>query len=100
MHCLTVTYPTPDDPDHFRTYYSGHHIPLARTLPGLLSCQYGFPESMGRGETPFCIFQAFFRDAAAMQAALGSDVGAEVAADVPNYSPGGASLCHYEVAGS
>jgi hypothetical protein len=32
-----------------------------------------------------------------MMAALGSPIGAQVAADVPNYSPNGALLMHYAV---
>jgi uncharacterized protein (TIGR02118 family) len=97
MHCLTVLYPTPDDPVAFRDYYVATHVPLARTLPGLLSCTYAFPERMGGSDAPFCLFQAFFADAAAMGAALQSEIGGRVAADVPNYSPKGASLCHFEM---
>jgi hypothetical protein len=43
------------------------------------------------------VFEADFADEAAMFAALGSPIGAKVAADVPNYSPGGASLMHYDL---
>lgn len=101
MHCLTVTYPAPDDPAQFRDYYVKTHVPLAKTLPGLISCSYGFPEPLGPGPqpAPFCIFQALFADGAAMGAALQSDIGARVAADVANYSPKGASLHHYPVEG-
>ena len=38
MHCLTVIYPRPDDPEHFKKYYKETHIPLAKQLPGLKSC--------------------------------------------------------------
>lgn len=97
MHCLTVTYPAPEDPAAFRAYYLQKHIPLAMTLPGLVSASYGFPEALGPSEAPFCIFQAYFADAAAMGAALSSEIGGKVAADVPNYSPRGAHLSHYAV---
>lgn len=97
MHCLTVTYPAPDDPEAFKDYYVNRHVPLARTLPGLLSCSFAFPEQLGPAEAPFCLFQAFFADGAAMGAALQSEIGAQVAADVPHYSPKGAALCHYDV---
>lgn len=97
MHCLTVTYQTPDDPQAFRAYYVDHHLPLAKTLPGLIKATYAFPEAMGPGDAPFCIFQAYFDDAAAMGAALGSDIGAKVAADVSNYAPKGAILCNFPV---
>ena len=100
MHCLTVTYVAPDDPAHFKDYYVKTHIPLARSLPGLLSCSYGFPEPMTPGPALFCIFQAFFADAAAMEAALKSEIGQKVAADVANYSLQRPSLSHYRVEGS
>lgn len=98
MHCLTVIYPTPEDPAAFRDYYVNKHVPLAMTLPGLTSATYGFPEPLGQSDGPFCIFQAMFEDAAAMGAALASPIGARVAADVANYSPRGAQLSHYEIA--
>lgn len=100
MHCLTVLYPTPDDPLAFRAYYVDKHVPLAATLPGLVRHHYAFTQPLGPGEAPFCIFQAFFPDAAAMDAALGSDIGRKVAADVPNYSPKGATLCHFKIKGA
>ncbi|MCA1525322.1 EthD family reductase [Bradyrhizobium yuanmingense] len=100
MHCLTVLYPTPDDPSAFRAYYVDKHVPLAATLPSLVRHHYAFPQRLGPGEAPFCIFQAFFSDAAAMDAALGSEIGRKVAADVPNYSPKGATLCHFKIEGA
>jgi uncharacterized protein (TIGR02118 family) len=96
MHVLTVLYPMPDDPAAFRAYYEGTHVPLARALPGIRSVRFGYPEPLGPGDPPyFCIFEAEFDNAATMQEALKSDIGAKVAADVPNYSPKGASIFHY-----
>lgn len=100
MHCLTVLYPAPADPQAFKAYYEGTHLPLAAGLPGLLRSHHAFPQQMGPGEAPFCIFQAYFADEAAMGTALGSEVGRRVAADVPNYSPRGATLCHFAVDGA
>ena len=97
MHCLTVLYPEPDDREAFRDYYVARHLPLAKTLPGLIRCTYAFPDQMGPVIAPFCIFQAYFPDAQAMGAALASEIGSSVAADVPNYSPKGAVLCHFSV---
>ena len=99
MHCLTVIYEAPEDPARFKDYYVKTHIPLARSLPGLISLSYGFPEPMTPTPAPFCIFQAFFADAAAMDAALKSEIGGRLAADVPNYSLQRPSLSHYHVEG-
>jgi uncharacterized protein (TIGR02118 family) len=98
MHCLTVLYPHPDDPDRFRSYYLNTHMPLAKQLPGLTSCTYAFPTALGPpDDSPFCIFQAMFESGEAMGRALQSEIGRQVAADVPNYSPKGARLFHYAV---
>lgn len=95
MHCLTVTYPEPDDAAAFRAYYEQKHVPLARTLPGLKRCSFAYPEPLGPGPVPFCVFRAWFDDAQSMFAALESEIGQTVAADVPNYSPNGVSLYHH-----
>jgi uncharacterized protein (TIGR02118 family) len=94
MQCLTVIYPRPDDEDAFRSYYEEKHVPLAATLPGLVKMHFAFPESIGPGDV-FCIFQAWFEDGAAMGAAMESEIGRQVAADVPNYSPKGAQVMHF-----
>jgi uncharacterized protein (TIGR02118 family) len=98
MHRLLVTYPAPADTAHFMDYYVARHVPLARSLPGLLGCRWMRPAALGPGEAAhFLIFEADFADEGAMLAALQSPVGAQVAADVPNYSPGGATLMHFAV---
>jgi uncharacterized protein (TIGR02118 family) len=95
MHSLTVIYPGPNDAAPFKACYEGTHVRLAKQLPGLKSCSFAYPEALGPGPAPFCIFQAWFDDAAAMYAALQSETGRMVAADVPNYSPDGAILFHF-----
>jgi uncharacterized protein (TIGR02118 family) len=98
MHRLLVTYPKPADEAAFLDYYVHRHLPLAKTLPGLLNCRHVRPQPLGPGEAPvFVLFEADFADEAAMLKALSSEVGARVAADVPNYSPAGATLMHFEV---
>jgi len=96
MHCLTVIYPQPGDAARFKAYYEQTHVPLAKQLPGLISCSFAYPQPLGPGPVPFCIFQAWFHDAAAMETALRSEIGGRVAADVPNYSPDGATLFHFD----
>lgn len=98
MHRLLVSYPPPADPAHFIDHYVSRHLPLARTLPGLLACRWVRPQPLGPGEgMPFVLFEADFASEAAMLEALGSAVGRELAADVPRYSPAGATLMHFEV---
>lgn len=98
MHRLLVTYPKPADPKAFLDYYTGHHLPLARQLPGLLGSRFMQPQALGPGEPAyFLVFEADFASEGALMAALQSPLGAKVAADVPNYSPAGATLVHYDV---
>ena len=96
MHCLTVIYPRPDDEAHFKKYYKETHIPLAKQLPGLKSSAYAYPAAIGPADkVPFCIFQAWFESPDAMGQAMQSDIGKKVGADVPNYSPKGATIFHF-----
>lgn len=98
MYCLTVLYPVPADPDRFKTYYREKHIPLARRPLGAVAISYGYPTAAdAKGDAPFCVFQALFEEHGAMEAALRSDIGQQVAADVPNYSPKGATVMHFPV---
>lgn len=94
MYKLIVIYPTPDDVEHFKDYYARQHVPMARQLPGLLRCEYSYPQALGGQDTPFCLFEGWFDDRDALFAALGSEQGQALAADVANYSPAGATLLH------
>ena len=100
MHVIQVMYPMPDDPEAFKSYYEQTHVPLAAKLPGLRDYAFGYPQSLGPEPSPwFCIFRGRFDDAAAMMAALGSEQGKLVGADVSNYSPKGAVMVHFEEQG-
>lgn len=100
MHRLLVAYSTPPDPQAFMDYYVTKHLPLASTLPGLLGSRYLQPKALGPGAAEyFLLYEGDFADEAAMLAALTSPIGERVAADVPNYSPNGATLMHYDVPG-
>ena len=79
----------------FKAYYEATHVPLAQQLLGLKSCSFAYPQPLGLTPVPFCVFQAWFENDAAMFTALGSEIGGKVAADVPNYSPDGATLFHF-----
>ncbi|PXY22605.1 EthD family reductase [Prauserella muralis] len=96
MYRLTVLYPPPADPEHFRAYYVGTHLPLAAKLPGLRAMRYSLDVAATEGESPyFAIWEGEFDSAEAMAAAMASDEGRAVAADVPNYATGGAHVVHF-----
>jgi uncharacterized protein (TIGR02118 family) len=99
VHKFVVLYNQPEDPEHFRSYYESTHIPLAAGLPGLKAWRYSFDvSSPGQSDPPyFCIFEGEFESAEAMGAALNSEHGRKVGADVPNYATGGATILTYPV---
>jgi len=96
LHKIVVLYPPQPDPEAFKAYYVGTHIPLARKLPGLKALRYSFDVQGVGGDSPyFCIFEAEFSDGAALGAAMGSPEGQAVAADVPNFAKVPPTLIHY-----
>jgi uncharacterized protein (TIGR02118 family) len=98
MHRLLVLYPPPTDPDHFRSYYEDTHLKLVEKMPGLLGYRYGFNVAAREGDSPyFCVFEADFDDAAAMDAAFESPPGQAALADIPKYATGGAVPLNYEL---
>ena len=81
MHKSLVLYPEPTDPDHFRDYYVGKHLPLVARWPGLLGWRYSLDVTASQGESPyFAVFEAEFADAAAMTAPRTSPQGREASA--------------------
>lgn len=98
MATLIVLYRTPTDPTAFHAHYRSHHIPLARTLPGLR----GFEVSDGPVATPagpsdvYMIATLRFDDMAAIQSAFASPEGQAAAADVATFATGGAEMMMFD----
>jgi uncharacterized protein (TIGR02118 family) len=98
VYIMTVLYPQPRDRQAFRAYYAGTHVPLVTKLPGLRAYRYAFDISSPQGASPyFCIFEAEFDDRWAVMSAMASTEAQALAADVPNYSPAGATMLMFEV---
>jgi uncharacterized protein (TIGR02118 family) len=97
MYKLVVMYPQPDDPNAFLEYYTQKHVPLANQLPGLVSSGYGQPKGLTPDAQWFLIWEGVFNDRKELLSALKSDVGSEVARDVKNYSPKGATMFYVEL---
>lgn len=86
MITLTVLYGTPDDVEKFDKYYFETHIPLARAVPGLDDVRVTkfLPGADGSAPAYHLMAQLAFADADAMGAALSSEPGQALVADVPN----------------
>ncbi|MEV6768762.1 EthD family reductase [Nocardia sp. NPDC051030] len=97
MYRLTVLYPQPADPAAFRSYYESVHLPLTAKLPGLQSMRHSLNIAAAQGDSPyFAIWEGEFDSAEAMAAAMASEEGQALIADLPNYATGGAEIIHYE----
>ena len=97
MHKMIVLYPKPDDPEQFKKHYRETHLPLVDKIPGLKSYSYGYPATLDGKEPPhFCMFVGEFESLSAMQAAFGAAEGKAAVADIPNYSPKGATVVHMQ----
>jgi uncharacterized protein (TIGR02118 family) len=98
MQKLVVLYPPQPDPEAFKSYYVGTHMPLARKIPGLQVLRYSFDVQGVMGDSPyFCVFEAEFADGAALGAGMGSPEGQAAAADVPNFASVAPTLITYSV---
>lgn len=96
---VLVLYNTPEDPEAFDRYYEENHIPLAKQLPGLLRYTVSKNVTPAGGDAKYhLIAELDWESREAMQAAFGSPIGAQTAADVPKFATGGSSLLIYEVA--
>ena len=97
MHKLVVLYGHPKDPEHFRRYYVETPLPLAAKLPGLKASRFAFDVAGVGADSPyFCIFEGEFANAAAMAAAMESEIGRQVHADTENYATGGLTVLHFD----
>ncbi|WP_123630811.1 EthD family reductase [Salinisphaera orenii] len=95
MHKLIVFYPHPDNPEEFMDYYVNRHLSEINKFPGLISASYGQVEDE---ESPyFLFFEGVWRNGAELNDALNSEVGQALLADVPNYSPKGATMVTLDV---
>jgi uncharacterized protein (TIGR02118 family) len=96
---LTVLYATPEDPTAFEKHYLEVHMPLIPSLPGLQRAEAArfLPGPDGNPPPLYRIAELWFADTAAIQAALGSEQGAKVAADYAQIAPAGSQILIAEV---
>jgi len=98
MARLVVLYDTPADPAAFDRYYFETHIPIAKTIPGLL----GYDVSRGPVVAPggasgvHLVAILHFADLAAVQAAFASPEGQATAADLANFAAAGVKMMFFD----
>jgi uncharacterized protein (TIGR02118 family) len=91
---LLALYKKPTDPAAFDSYYSKHHAPLAKTLPGLQS----FTVSKGLTDIDpyYQVATLKFASVDAIKSAVGSTQGAAVVADLKNFAQAGVEIMIFE----
>ncbi len=98
MATLVALYQHPADAAAFNRHYFDHHVPLAKTIPGLRSYQVNDgPVASAGGESPYHLVALLgFDSMAAIQQALGSPEGQATAADLGNFAQAGVELLIFE----
>lgn len=94
MAKLIAIYQQPQDAAVFDDYYFNHHVPLAKTVPGLRSYEVTRGDVMGMAGKHGAYLVAIleFDSMAAIQAALASPQGQATAADLANFAGAGVDL--------
>ena len=95
---VIALYNEPQKVKAFDAYYYNHHVPLAKTLPGLRSYEVNSgPITTPEGKSPYHLVATLTFDSLQdIQAALTSKQGAATAGDLANFATGGVSLLIFE----
>ena len=96
---LTVLYGDPDNADDFESYYAGNHLPLLGKVPGVSRVETGkVLATPDGGEIPYYrVAELWFDGMEKMMSAMDSPEGKELAADLPRFATGGATVLITEV---
>ena len=74
MYRLTVVYDEPPDKEAFDRRYTDEHIPLVKTLPGLVNVQLSHPQ----GGAPYLVAELFWHSQDAFNAYAATRESAEI----------------------
>lgn len=88
MHRLTVQYDVPTDPDAFNEQYFDEHLPMCRSIPGIVAVSISAPELACRGTAPYLVAELDFPDSEAFKTAMRSPEMAAVAKDAETLPAG------------
>ncbi len=78
---FVVMYDLPSDVEAFERHYNDVHIPLARNYPGLRRYTRSHEPATVIGEPCYMVAMLDWDDLAALEAALGSEIGQRTAED-------------------
>ena len=94
MAKLYAIYQQPKDTVAFDSYYFTKHVPLAKTIPGLLSYEVTQGDVMGMAgkHGVYLVAALEFESLAAVGAAMASAQGQATAADLANFASAGVDV--------
>jgi len=87
---ILALYKKPADTKAFDAYYSTHHAPLAKKLPGLKS--YTLSKGLDEKAPYYLVATLTFASTDALQAALDSSQGKAVVDDLKNFAQAGVDI--------
>ena len=90
----TVLYGHPTSPETFEKYYAESHAPLVGKVQGIVKAELTkfLPNPDGTAAAYYRMAELYFAGPAEMQQAMGSPEGQALAADLPNFATGGATV--------
>lgn len=91
---ILALYKEPSDPKAFDTYYTNHHIPLAKTLPGLQS--YTFSKGLTDNDPYYLVAILTFPSMDALKSAMASFQGKAVVADLKYFAQAGVDILTFD----
>ncbi|MEO7307881.1 MAG: EthD family reductase [Ferruginibacter sp.] len=91
---VTVLYAQPTDPQSFEKYYGDTHTPLIGKVQGIEKVEFTrfMPNADDTPAACYRMAELYFAGPAEMQQALSSPEGQALAADLPNFATGGATV--------
>lgn len=94
MAKLFAIYQQPKDTAAFDSYYFNKHVPLAKTIPGLISYEVTSGDVMGMAgkHGVYLIATLEFESMAAVAAAMASPEGQATATDLGNFASAGVDV--------
>jgi uncharacterized protein (TIGR02118 family) len=91
---ILALYKKPANPTTFDSYYSTHHAPLAKTMPGLQS--YTLSRALTDKDPYYLVAILTFPSMDAVKTALGSPQGKAVVDDLKNFAQAGVQVMAFE----
>lgn len=99
MAKLMIRYRAPEAAAAFDRYYLTTHVPLARSIPGLVQFETSHgPVTMPNGPAIHRVAILQFSSLQSLRAALASPEGQAAKANIGNFADGGADLMFFDTA--